>query len=153
MHRGDSPTIGILLVAVLLIILVGVGIARTPEVVSPLSVDEVQYSVDILTLVVREHLEQTVSDAFVCMTCTGDSLQEKMIELRRETGMTNTNFYGKLRSGDFSVIVDDKGFFVVSFDDLWIRAHHGETKITRTFDAELALDEEGQIVRKIYKEK
>ena len=152
-RRGDSPTIGVLLVAVLLIILAGMGMTRSPQVVSNVVIDDVQYSVDVLELFVQERLEQLAQDALVCTTCTGVDLKERMIELRRELHLTNTNFYGKVRSGDFTVAVDEEGFFVVRFEGLWVTAHKGETKVTRTFNGELVLDENGQLVRKVYKQK
>ena len=152
-RRGDSPTIGVLLVAVLLIILAGMGMYRSPQAVSKVVIDDVQYSVDVLALFVQDRLAHLASDALVCTSCQGVDLKERMIELRRELYLTNTNAYGKLRSGDFTVAVDQEGFFVVRFEGLWVTARKGETKVTRTFDGELVLDENGQLVRKIYKQK
>ena len=152
-RRGDSPTIGVLLVAVLLIILAGMGMARSPHLVSNVVIDDIQYSVDVLELFVQGRVEQLAQEALLCTTCTGTDLKERMIELRREPYLTNTNFYGKIRSGDFSVVIDEEGLFVISFDDVWVTAEQGATKVTRTFDSELALDGTGQIVRKIYKQK
>lgn len=152
-RRGDSPTIGVLLVAVLLIILAGMGMSRSPQVVGTVVIDDVQYSVDVLELFVQERIERLASEAMTCTTCAGTDLREKMIALRREPYLTNTNVYGKIRSSDFSVLVDDAGLFVVSFEDVWVTAQKGETKVTRTFDIELALESSGQVVRKIYKQK
>lgn len=152
-RRGDSPTIGVLLVAVLLIILAGMGMARSPHLVSNVVIDDIQYSVDVLELFVQGRVERLAQEALLCTTCRGTDLKERMIELRREPYLTNTNFYGKIRSGDFTVVVDASGLFVISFDDVWVTAEQGATKVTRTFDIELALDGMGQIVRKIYKQK
>jgi hypothetical protein len=152
MHRGDSPTFGVVLVAVLLVIVALMGMAGTPARVAPLVIDEVQYSVEVLETYIWEEYTRMVVEGVSCTTCTGVDLKARIQERMREVYLTNTNFFGKIRSGDFSVSVDDEGHFVVDVTDIWVEAHEAGNSVKRTFGLEIRVDDEGTVVRNIYKE-
>lgn len=151
MYRGDSATFGVMLVAVLLVILAGVTMYRSPTIVAPLDIVEVQYSVDTLELFVQMRLERLVSEAMVCTTCQEVSFSERIRELRRDLYLIDTNVYGLLRGGSYTVTPVDEGFEVV-FQEIWVQGRLGETSVKRSFDAAFVVAPDGTLVRNIYKQ-
>lgn len=152
MRRGDSPTFGVLLIAVVLVISAGASMFHTPESIAAVPIADVQRSVTLLQRFVESEMGTVVSQAVLCTTCTSGDLQGRIQELVHPFGLTNTNFYTLVHAGNVRVTTDGN-MSVVQLTGLWVMAQSGETSVTRYFDAELTVDSTGTLVRKIYKEK
>lgn len=81
----------------------------------------------------------------------GEDIKERIIEVskRHDFRLENTNFYGRIRNGEFT-LYNREGKWVIEAKDIFIKVEKGESRAERVLNLHAEFDDIGR-VQKIYK--
>jgi len=96
--------------------------------------------------------EALAYDAINCFSCSSNVPKERFLEVfgRFETiksFVTVGNFFGKIRSGDFT-FEEKNGEFTLKIDDLFVKSVGGENEVVRNFYLVMEFNSRGELIDK-----